>query len=152
MEFRICEIWHLYNWSGYISVYNREKYVTKMQKDMASLSAALLHDSPVCMEHLSYNEIDAHRNLVHYKNLSRDGEHWRGETISCLIYIYISVGVSSPKYIVTNFLLPSHLISLVSCLVDFRPWRWRWYIPPKRRRGYITEDDKFLWEVSRCVS
>jgi hypothetical protein len=31
---------------------------------------------------------------------------------------------------------------LVSCSIDFRPWRWRWCIPLKRtaRRYYIPED------------
>jgi hypothetical protein len=23
--------------------------------------------------------------------------------------------------------------TLVSCPADFLPWRWRWYVPPKRR-------------------
>jgi hypothetical protein len=32
--------------------------------------------------------------------------------------------------------LPSHLLSLVSCSSDFRPWRWRWYVLPKRRFIY----------------
>jgi hypothetical protein len=26
--------------------------------------------------------------------------------------------------------------TLVSCLADFQPWRWRWYVPPKRRFTY----------------
>jgi hypothetical protein len=24
----------------------------------------------------------------------------------------------------------------ISCLADIRPWRWRWYFPPKRRFTY----------------
>jgi hypothetical protein len=30
-----------------------------------------------------------------------------------------------------QLILPSHLLSLVSCSVDFLLWRWRWYVPPK---------------------
>jgi hypothetical protein len=27
-------------------------------------------------------------------------------------------------------------VTLVSCSADFRPWRWNWYVPPKRRFIY----------------
>jgi hypothetical protein len=33
-------------------------------------------------------------------------------------------------------ILPSHLLSLVSRWTDFRPWRWRWHVTPKRRLIY----------------
>jgi hypothetical protein len=35
------------------------------------------------------------------------------------------------------FILPSHLLSLVSWSADFQPWRWRWYVPRKRRLIYV---------------
>jgi hypothetical protein len=34
-----------------------------------------------------------------------------------------------------QIILPSFL--LVSCLADFRPSRWRWYVPPKRLLTYV---------------
>jgi hypothetical protein len=33
--------------------------------------------------------------------------------------------------------------SLVSCSTDLRSWRWRWYVPPKRRSTYRLHGDIF---------
>jgi hypothetical protein len=35
-----------------------------------------------------------------------------------------------------GWILPSNLLSLVSCLADFQPWILKWYVPPKRRLIY----------------
>jgi hypothetical protein len=47
----------------------------------------------------------------------------------------------------TGGLVCSHLLTLVPRSRTFLPWRWRRYVPPKRR---LTQDPRrhFLWHVS----
>jgi hypothetical protein len=111
MELRICEIRLLYHCSGYISIKNREKYVTRMEKDMAPLSAALLHDSPLYVWNnwrMPSSGIWRRVDLVNWTNVSEER-------------------------VASIFRICCHLLTLVPRSRIFLPWRWRRFVPQKRQ-------------------
>jgi hypothetical protein len=58
------------------------------------------------------------------------------------------VGFFSPASVLLCS-LRKHLLSLVSCSADFRSWRWRRYVPPKRRFIYGLYGSIFITTAVR---